>query len=295
MIFLYLPTESNPKKMKITTLIENDLSPNADNLKAEFGLSLYIETAHNKILLDTGSSGKFLDNARRLGIEPKNIDTVVISHSHFDHTGGLKRFLKENDIAKVYISENVQQMHYYRPLSFLKKYIGIDQEMLEENKDRFSFINNNIILGNGMKIITKIEHKFKLPSDSKNLFAKNNNRLEHDKFDHELILTVTDGNKLFIFTGCSHNGILNMVETVKNREQNKEVYVVGGFHMFNPITRGMIEKKQDVINIANVFNNDTEIKNVITGHCTGKKAYSILGSVLGDKLLPMHTGSVFSF
>lgn len=281
--------------MKITTLIENDLAQGIDNLKAEFGLSLYIESAKQKILFDTGSSGKFIDNAKALGIDIGSIETVVISHAHFDHTGGLKRFLKENKQAKVYISEHVKSDYYYRPISLIKKYIGIDKEMLEENMDRFVFVEANLELMQGVNIITDIKHNYKKPSDSKNLYAKKGKTFEKDSFNHELMLTVDDGGRIFVITGCSHNGILNMVDTVKQTKPDSEIIVIGGFHMFNPITKGMSEKKQDVIDIASIFKYDSNISKIITGHCTGKKAYKVLDSVLEEKLTVMNTGSSFEF
>ncbi len=281
--------------MKITTLIENDLAHGVNNLEPEFGLSLYIESDRKNILFDTGKSGRFIDNAKSLGIDIKTIDTVVVSHAHFDHTGGLKRFLKENKLAKVYISEHVKSDYFYRPVSFLKKYIGIDKEILEDNMDRFVFVNENVNLQQGVDIITDIQHNYKMPSDSKNLYKKNNSVFEQDNFNHELMLTIEETGKLFVFTGCSHNGILNMVDTVKLKNPDKEIIVIGGFHMFNPITKGMSEKKQDVIDIASIFENDSDISKIITGHCTGKKAFKVLSSVLDKKLEVMNTGSVFNF
>ncbi|MBW2689056.1 MAG: MBL fold metallo-hydrolase [Deltaproteobacteria bacterium] len=281
--------------MKITTLIENDLASGVKNLKSEFGLSLHLEFDGRSILFDTGSSGKFIDNARELGIDIKKIDTVIISHAHFDHTGGLKRFLTENKTASIYISEHVKSDYYYRPVSFFKKYIGIDHTMLDENMARFHFVSADMELETGIRLVTAIQHNHKIPSDSKNLYTRNKNGLENDNFEHEMILTVDDNGKLFIFTGCSHNGILNMVDTVRSKNPAKEIIVIGGFHMFNPITKGMSERKQDVIDIAKVFNDAPYIDKIITGHCTGEKAFSVLNSIMGGKLLAMKTGSVYEF
>ena len=111
--------------MKITTLIENTtLRP---ELKAEHGLSLYIETGDRRILFDSGQSGAFADNAEKLGIDLSQVDLCILSHGHYDHGGGLKRFLEVNDHAPVYINR-----HAFGEYFSSGKYIGLDPA-LEEN------------------------------------------------------------------------------------------------------------------------------------------------------------------
>ena len=84
--------------MRIITLIENVI--NSGNLQAEHGLSLYIETDKQKILFDTGQSDMFIQNAHKLGVNIEDIDSLVLSHGHYDHTGGLYTFLEKNSKAK---------------------------------------------------------------------------------------------------------------------------------------------------------------------------------------------------
>jgi len=89
--------------MEIIALIENETCQQHSDLKAEAGLSLLIKLGKQNILFDTGSSGAFADNAKKLGVDLSTIDFVVISHAHFDHTGGLERFFEINSTAKVFI------------------------------------------------------------------------------------------------------------------------------------------------------------------------------------------------
>jgi hypothetical protein len=111
--------------MKITTLIENTTL--RDDLTAEHGLSLLIEFGGRKILFDSGQSGAFADNAEKLGIDLSQVDLCVLSHGHYDHGGGLKRFLEINDHAPVYINR-----HAFGEYFSSGKYIGLDPA-LEEN------------------------------------------------------------------------------------------------------------------------------------------------------------------
>ena len=80
--------------MRIVTLIENLVYK--QGLTAEHGLSFYIETENRKILFDTGQSALFMQNAKTMDIDIREIDIVVVSHGHYDHTGGLHAFLLEN-------------------------------------------------------------------------------------------------------------------------------------------------------------------------------------------------------
>jgi len=278
--------------MEITTLIENEVSEGLSGLKKEAGLSLFIRTNDLNILFDTGSSGAFADNAEKLGVNLAKVDFVVISHAHFDHSGGLEHFFGINREAKVYIREQATGQYYYKVL-FLKKYIGVDQELLKKYADRFIFVKDDMQLNENMKLVTHFSGKYPLPSDSKHLLMKKGGKMVPDDFIHEQMLVINDGNKVFGFTGCSHHGILNMVESVPLKEENR-LYVIGGFHMYNPVTRGLSEKKEDVITAARLFDANPNVEKILTGHCTGKGAFRLLKSVLDDKLEELHTGSRFS-
>ena len=114
--------------MKIVTLTDNRTQSN--KLETEHGLSLYIETdCGQKILYDTGQSYLFMQNAKKLGIELKDIDKVVISHGHYDHIGGLLAFLKINKIAKVYMNATLFDYEYFSLKSGVKKLNGFPPDL----------------------------------------------------------------------------------------------------------------------------------------------------------------------
>ncbi|RLD87807.1 MAG: MBL fold metallo-hydrolase [Bacteroidetes bacterium] len=278
--------------MEIITLIENEVAEGNVGLKAEAGLSLFIKSNGLNILFDTGSSGAFADNALKLGVDLSSVDFVVISHAHFDHTGGLARFFAVNKTAKVYIRQQATGRYYYK-LAFLKKEIGVDQKLLKEYADRFVFVQDDVQINEDIKIVTHFSTKHKLPSDSKHLVTKKENKLVPDDFAHEQMLVINEGDNVYCFTGCSHHGILNMVESVQLNEDNR-LNVIGGFHMYNPITKGLSEKKEDVFETAGLFAENKQLDQIVTGHCTGKGAYRLLKGVLGDKLAGLHTGSRIS-
>ena len=125
--------------MKVTTLIENTRATGMEHLRAEHGLSLYVEHGKRRILFDTGASGAFADNATRLGVDIEAVDMAVISHHHYDHGGGLRRFLQINQRATIYLrSPPAGDCHF--KLLWMDKYIGLDQALLREHAHRFIFL-----------------------------------------------------------------------------------------------------------------------------------------------------------
>lgn len=215
--------------MKILTLIENRCE--RDDLIAEHGLSLYIEKDNKKILLDTGESGKFIENAKTMGININDIDILVLSHGHYDHVGGVEKFLNENSKAKVYLKSAVKEECYAKRLG-ISKYIGIDKNILKEHFHRLVFVDKLSEIDKDIFIITDIVKEYSLPEGNKYLYIKENGELKKDDFKHELILVIKEKNGLVMFTGCAHSGILNMIKSVKNNFPKEHIKaVLGGFHL----------------------------------------------------------------
>ena len=106
--------------MKVTTLMENTAC--AERYAAEHGLSLFIETKKINILFDSGSSEAFADNAEKLGVDLGTADIAILSHGHYDHSGGLLRFLKRNEKAPVYVQKDAFEEHF----NIEGKDIGVD-------------------------------------------------------------------------------------------------------------------------------------------------------------------------
>ena len=109
--------------MKITVLLENTTA-RAD-MKTEHGLSLYIETEKHKILFDMGQTEIFAENAKKLGIDLSQVDVAVLSHGHYDHGGGLAKFLDINNRATVYIHTEAFLPHY----NGKHRYIGLETSL----------------------------------------------------------------------------------------------------------------------------------------------------------------------
>ena len=218
--------------MKITTLIENTASTTDPDLVSEWGLSLHIALNDHTILFDTGTSGSFADNAKRLSVNLDSVDATVLSHHHFDHGGGLRRFLELNSKAKVYMGEVPDGECYIRILRLLKKYIGLDKAILKEYPDRIEAISKSTEILPDVFVFPHILSSHPKPVGNKQLYLRKDGKLVPDDFTHEILMVIRENGKLVIFTGCSHNGILNMVDTVVKEFGGVPIKaVIGGFHL----------------------------------------------------------------
>ena len=178
--------------MKITALTENT---SAFGLPAEHGLSLFIELNGRALLFDTGQTALFADNALRLNIDLRNVDICVLSHGHYDHGGGLERFLEINSKAPVYLSRYAFEPHFNG-----ERYIGLDTSLSES--DRLVFTDGVTKIAEGLTLYSCNEREKKLDLGSFGLNAEHGGRLIPDDFRHEHYLP-TCSSAASTSTSCS--------------------------------------------------------------------------------------------
>lgn len=136
--------------------MENTQEPNL-SLIVKHGLSIYIETEKQKLLFDTGPDDSFLYNARDVGVDLKKVDTLVISHAHYDHGGGLEEFLKLNDHARVFLSSGVKGEYFAQRSETEFESIGLNPVVLEIYKNRLHFIEDKTVISPGITLLTTTE------------------------------------------------------------------------------------------------------------------------------------------
>lgn len=270
--------------MVIKVLSENTAA--APEFKAEHGLSLFIETGDHKILFDTGAGGVFLENAKKLGVDIAQADFAVISHGHYDHGGGVRQFLRENSKALVFVHKKAFEPHY-DALADGMKYIGLDEELLEE--ERIVPVSGRFFLDEGIELFSNIEGVELIPRSNRTLMAQKEGFIVQDAFEHEQQLAVRERGKAFLFTGCAHNGIVNIINQYHSIKKRYADYVVGGFHITDPST-GQIEDETLIGGVAEALKKTGS--KYYTGHCTGIEAFLRLKDVLGENIEYIAAGGV---
>jgi 7,8-dihydropterin-6-yl-methyl-4-(beta-D-ribofuranosyl)aminobenzene 5'-phosphate synthase len=212
--------------MKIVTLIENMVYQ--QGLFAEHGLSIYIEKENSRILFDTGQRGLFLQNAEKMGINIDAIDTLVLSHGHYDHTGGLYAFLEKNKKAKVYAKKDIFTPKYRSH----NRFIGtqLQTELLE---NRLHFVDGITEIAENLFLIPDICVTNPTDTHFAGLYKIAENKLIPDEFDDELFLALKQDTQINIFTACSHRGITNICTTATEHFRLPIGLILGGFHLKN--------------------------------------------------------------
>ena len=274
--------------MKIITLVDNRTQ--SKNLETEHGLSLYIETDDNqRILYDTGQSDLFMHNAEKLGVDLSDIDRVVISHGHYDHIGGLVSLLKGNQNAKINMHTTLFDYEYFSVKRGVKKMNGFPAELLNY-KHRFVLLEKNTCFDN-FWLITDINHTYTMPKGNSILYRERKGVEELDQFEHELILVVDTAEGLCVFTGCAHNGVLNIAATVQSIIPDKQIHCLyGGFHLIDSKDFVETETTEELTSIANELAKLLPSAHFYTGHCTGEKAIEVLSQTIDGRLESFYVG-----
>ena len=253
--------------MKIVTLLENTTC--SEELACEHGLSLYIETGTHKILFDAGSTDAFAQNAEKLGIDLSQVDIAVLSHGHDDHGGGLGHFLKINQTAPVYIHEHAFRTHG----NAVGKNIGLDPRLLDTG--RVIPVGEHLAIDDGIVLYACNEKPRPFGTDSAGLTEEG----KPDLFTHEQYLLIREGETTVLISGCSHKGILNIMQWFSPD------ILVGGFH-FMKIDP---EKQRDLLEHAagKLLAHPTVY---YTGHCTGGPQFAVMKEIMGSRLEAISTG-----
>ena len=267
--------------MKATILIDNiATSP----LKDEWGLCVFIEHEGKKILLDTGASSLFRANAKKLGVDLSDVDFAVLSHAHYDHADGMEEFFNHNNKARFYLKEECKENCYGRKLIF-SKYIGIKKGTLQKFSHRIEYVKNDTEIAKGIYLVPHKTDNLEEVGKKAGMYKRINKKWVPDNFDHEQSLVIDTEKGLVIFNSCCHGGADNIIKEIAATFPQKKIYaLIGGFHLFE-------SADSEVVALAERIK-ATGIEQIYTGHCTGKKAYSILKESLGEKCSQLSVGLV---
>lgn len=280
--------------MKITVLMENT-APAGCGLTPEHGLSLYIQYRGKKLLLDAGSSGKFADNAQALGIDLSAVELAVLSHGHYDHADGLRRFFQINSRAPVYIRPGAGGPHF----SMGKDgpyFIGIHRDIRVQFQERFAPVEGLYPLTEGAWLVPDPVRASSASQRSDGLlYKRGEDDFIPDDFRHEQSLVLEGERGMAVFNSCSHGGIVNIVRGVLDQLPGKKVFaVVGGFHMAAKGQGALNCPPEHVLQVADTLK-QLGVEEIYTGHCTGEMALELLKERFGPCCHALATGQVLDF
>lgn len=284
--------------MKWTVLSDNRSSDS--RLSTEHGLSILLETERHKILLDTGASDVFIQNAELLGVNLSDVDYVFISHGHSDHAGGLRYFLEHNRQAQVIVSPDAMSGMFFSKRGNLH---SITTEWPEIDENRLILIDQTCEIEEDIHVIAHIPQNHPMPKGNQNLYVQDvNGDYIHDDFRHELALYV-DG---LLFTGCAHSGLENILAACPYPVN----FVVGGFHLLDgqelpeqrepsssierPSRDGsrQSQSEEELQELAERLKEQYPTTQFYTSHCTGDNVFEVMKGVMGKQLQPFCAGTI---
>ena len=269
--------------MKLWTLVENTCG--REDCIAEHGLSLYIETARHKLLMDTGQTDALLHNAAALGIDLSAVDTVILSHGHYDHAGGILPFCTVNSTAKIYMQRSAAAPHFNG-----ERYIGIDPAICTLEQVRF--LDGDLRLDEELFLFSGIRGRRCFPPGNKALLCEKNGARTLDDFAHEQCLVITQNGKHWLLSGCAHNGILNILDRYRELFGAAPDYVVSGFHMMKRSGPHTPQEWEIITQTARALAQTDTV--FFSGHCTGIPAFQRMQEILGSQLIALHSGTALA-
>ncbi len=289
--------------MQVAILAENTALN--DNFGAEHGLSVWLSSAQGTYLVDTGASSLFACNARKLKLNLNDVETLILTHGHADHTGGVATFLANNSKAKmVFTAKAWTQGHYSLKATGLKDIsFNLEEPLLATRC--LAFEDEVLVLNPAVTLFKTLSFPFAKPSCNANLYmgpkglggntavpSLSNSGLMRDDFSHECsVLVRTLDNKVVLCAGCAHNGILNILETAFKILGGKYPdYCIGGMHLSGNSMQNIASSEQ-IVKLAQGLK-VTKTK-FYTGHCTGEYAFNILKEQLGAQIEAIKSGLEF--
>ena len=256
--------------IRLTVLTENTVS--CDGLTPEHGVSFYIETPHHRILFDMGQSDLFVRHAQQLGVDLAAVDVAVLSHGHYDHGGGLSYFLQQNDRARIFVNAHAFEPHYRADGSD----IGLDPRL--QTHPRVIPVRDQLELDGELSLCSCNDRPCFHGIDTAGLCMAH---MAPEDFRHEQYLQIHDAGRRILVSGCSHKGILNIVEWF-----TPDV-LVGGMHLNKYATTGA--ESAALAQIARQLAATTT--RYYTCHCTGLAQYAFLQTHLGEKISYLAAGA----
>lgn len=241
--------EVNRTDDMVTLTIMYDNYKHNESLQAEWGFSCLIEGTGQTILFDTGGDAEVLkSNFRKLNIDPKTIDTVVISHMHWDHINGLEWLMKENNHLKIFLPDSATE------------------EKVQELQSK-------------AKSVTLVS---KMQCICGGVFSTGT--LQQNVPEQSLCLETPEG--VVVITGCSHPGIVRILQKVKELSDKEIYFVFGGFHLKGHTKEQTESTIEEIKSLG--------IKKIGPTHCTGDEAIAQFKEIWGQNFVSMGVGKKFS-
>ncbi len=272
--------------IRITTLSEN--TAGRIDLLAEWGLSILVETDSMNVLLDAGRTTSAAHNADRLRVDLNQLDKIVLSHGHADHTGGLRDILlKVRKPIDVIAHPDVWAAKYGHRRNGEDRYVGIpfQRAELEALGANFNLNRQPVVLNEEMMTTGEVPAVTDFEEVDPDLLVKEGAGFRPDAVLDDRALIIKTGQGLVVILGCAHRGIINTLYHAQKLTGIQPIHMVlGGCHLNSAgderIWRTIAALKE------------LGVEKIGVSHCTGLPAAAIMAHEFGDGFFFNNAGTV---
>ena len=265
-------------------VLVDDYSP-LGNLYSTHGASYLVEADNTRILFDTGPQADvLLHNMAELRLDPRDVDYIVLSHCHYDHTGGLLGLLKAASRRLPVIAHSA----LFRTSLALKprlRYIGIPFSRSElESLAHLILTVDPVRITENVLTTGEIRDREEFEKRRLEFYTITDGKLVRDEMRDDLGLLIETRRGLVILAGCAHAGIVSTVKHAIRLTGRRVEAVIGGFHL-RSVEPEWIERTVEELEAMGV-------EEVYTGHCTGLRAEARFMEVFGERFHKLYAGMV---
>lgn len=272
---------------KLTVVVDNQ---GAEGLETEHGYSLHIETPSGTILLDTGQKDALSANCETLGINLHEVSALVLSHGHYDHTGGVPDIIRHNREVDIYLHSGAFHPRYSldgtKP-SMVRMPLAAMEAVMNHDHMRVHWLTRPMSPFPGVGITGPIARNNAF-EDTGGSFYLDPEGKKIDTIKDDVALWLHGKNGLVICLGCCHSGLLNTLEYITARTGEKRIdTIIGGMHLLHADN---LRLEKTAVELGRYT-----IGRIIACHCSGETAVEYLDKNLACDVSFGYAGLRLSF